>query len=403
MDSPILNSKPESGALEGIKGRELVVNWSQSATNPRPVKTPKGTVKVESSRDRLRLRWSYQGQRFTLYLELPDTATNRKIAEAKARIIERDMATEHFDKTLERYRSERGDKTQSIAVVGLFKAFIEFKSKTVLPQSLIKYEALLGHLEIFFKAKPAEQVGEIEAQQFREWLSKRLEPITVRERLALVNACWNWAVKKKMLKENPWSEQKVRVPRKQRPKPFTESEIKRIVEGFRADRHYRYYADYVEFLLGTGCRLEEGIALRWRHLNEDCSIVHFIEACYRGQFKGLKTEDERFVSLTAHLQTMLLNRRPERYSLNDLVFPAFKGGVLDDHNFRRVWKIMLDAVKVPYRAPRNTRHTLVSHALDRGMSPAEVSELTGHSIETMLRSYAGNVKNRPKLPDLLGD
>jgi integrase len=381
--------------------------WSHSDLNLHSMSTKKkaakGTVVVETIRDRLRLRWSYQGQRYYLYMELPDTITNQKVAEAKARLIESHMAAGVFDRTLDRYRPE-GSKQLSLSVVELFQKFIDYKTKNLHPQSLAKYQGLLGHLGLFFKTKLVAQVGETEAEKFRSWLGKRVEPITLRERISLLNACWNWAVKRKWVHSNPWQEIKVKVPRQQKPKPFSDAEIKRIVEGFYADRYYSHYANYVEFLLGTGCRLGEAIALKWRHLNDDCSVVHFIESYYRGQFKGLKKEDERFVSLTEHLKKMLLARRPAKYDPNELVFPSARGAPIDDHNFRnRAWKTVLADVGVEYRKPRTTRATLVSHALDRGMSPAEVSELTGHTQETLFRHYAGNVRNRPQLPDLLGD
>ncbi|NEQ26705.1 MAG: site-specific integrase, partial [Microcoleus sp. SIO2G3] len=69
----------------------------------------------------------------------------------------------------------------------------------------------------------------------------------------------------------------------------------------------------------------------------------------------------------------------------------------------RAWKSVLEKAGVEYRRPRNTRCTLVSHAIDRGMSLAEISALTGHSIETLVRHYAGSLSDRPQLPDLLGD
>ena len=363
-------------------------------------KNQKGTVAVEIVRERLRLRWSYQGKRYFLYLGLPDSAVNRKVAQAKATVIERDMATEQFDPTLDRYRSEVSRAT--FAVSELFEKFMESRAKTIHPQSLAKYQGLLGYLRQHFRGKLAINVGDKDAERFKEWLGKKIEPVTLRERISLLKACWVWALKKRWVTANPWEEIKVRVPRKQKPKPFTEEEIKRIVEGFRSK--YPHYADYVEFCLGTGCRLGEAIALRWRHLNEDCSTVHFLESYYRGTFKGLKTEDERFVSMTAHLQKLLLSRRPEGFEKDGLVFPAPKGNAIDDHNFRnRYWKPLLEELGIPYRKPRTTRSTLVSHALDRGMSPAEVSELTGHTVETIYRNYAGNVKSRPQLPDLLGD
>ncbi|MEM9151192.1 MAG: site-specific integrase, partial [Cyanobacteria bacterium P01_F01_bin.3] len=54
---------------------------------------------------------------------------------------------------------------------------------------------------------------------------------------------------------------------------------------------------------------------------------------------------------------------------------------------------------VDYRKPYNTRHTFISHALDMGMNPVEVAQLTGHDVQTLYENYAGSVNSRPRLPE----
>ena len=63
-------------------------------------KASKGSVVVENFKNRLRLRWRYLGKRFSLSLGLADTVENRKLAEAKAKTIESDMAYERFPEIL---------------------------------------------------------------------------------------------------------------------------------------------------------------------------------------------------------------------------------------------------------------------------------------------------------------
>jgi integrase len=78
-----------------------------------------------------------------------------------------------------------------------------------------------------------------------------------RERLILVKAAWQWAVKNNLVEANPWIEivSRVKVPPKQMPKPFTRDEIAAIIQAFRTDKYYHYYGDYIEFLFYTGCRV----------------------------------------------------------------------------------------------------------------------------------------------------
>jgi integrase len=98
---------------------------------------------------------------------------------------------------------------------------------------------------------------------------------------------------------------------------------------------------------------------------------------------------------------MLQSRRPAHPATEALVFTVPKGGALDDHNFRnRPWKKMITKLGINYRKPYNTRHTLVSHALDLQMNPVVVAELKGNNVKTVYEHYAGNVNSCPTLSEL---
>ncbi|MEO1349751.1 MAG: DUF3596 domain-containing protein [Cyanobacteria bacterium J06635_15] len=75
-------------------------------------KNPKGNVSVESFRGRLRLRFRFNGQRYSMSLGIADTQINRRVAERRARQIEDDMRLQlthggdYFDPTLDKYKPE---------------------------------------------------------------------------------------------------------------------------------------------------------------------------------------------------------------------------------------------------------------------------------------------------------
>lgn len=83
------------------------------------------------------------------------------------------------------------------------------------------------------------------AEKFRAYLAPKLEPVTMRERIVLMNACWVWGLKKKLVVENPWADVRVIVAPKQDLQPFTLTEISAIVEKFRSDPYLKHYADMV--------------------------------------------------------------------------------------------------------------------------------------------------------------
>jgi integrase len=277
---------------------------------------------------------------------------------------------------------------------------MEYKAKGVSPKTMEKYRATLGYVSKFFPDKPVEFLSDKDAEAFSQWQSSQeLSNVQVKRRLEELEACWKWH----KAEHNPWTEcaNRIKVPPKQPPKPFTKEEMGAIIQAFRTDKYYYLYADFVEFLFGTGCRTGEAIGLRWKHVSDDCSIVWIGEIVTRGLRKSVKRNRARTITLTPKLQALLLARRPVNPGPGSLVFTSPTGKSIDDHNFRnRAWITVLNSLGIDYRRPYNTRHTLISHALDLGMNPVMVAQLTGHDVETLYQNYAGNVNSRPMLPEL---
>jgi integrase len=382
-------------------------------------KTQSGKVDIVVQSDRLRLRWSWikaiggDGRRFVLPLGLPDAPVNRRVAEAKARLIEQDLATGHFDPTLAKYRGERvvGGR---LSVVALFEKFTEQKTAHVYKTTLIKYHALVGQLKTYFKTKPAANVGEEEAVAFRDWLvaAENLTPITVKNKLDLCNSCWNWAIEYEHLpktQRNPWSRvlKSHKVPPKQKPKPFTRDEVKAIVKGFRTDPEYSYYGDFVEFFLAVGCRTGEAVALCWKHISDDCGQVWFGESVtVDGDRKSEKRYQARSVPLTERIQAMLLARKPDLVNPEDPVFPSRRGQTMSTRNFaKRGWTAVLEKLGIDYRRPYTSRRTSATISIfEYGENPAIVARRLGHDPRTLFRNYLDDGEGYITAPpDLLGE
>ncbi|MGB3293149.1 MAG: tyrosine-type recombinase/integrase [Phormidesmis sp.] len=333
-------------------------------------------VKVENDEGRLRLRFSYGGKRYAMAIGLPNSSVNRMVAQQKASQIELDIASGNFDPTLKKYKPARGSKKSSDAqVAGLFRKFMaaQVKAKGLEKGSLCRYDAVLKHLEKFFKHKDAEAINELDAQAFVEYLRSKVSERSVKDYMILVQSCWIWA--EKTLPDNPWHSvlKQVKPAPKQKVKPFTAEEVQRILEGFACDRHYQHYTDFVTFLFGTGCRFGEAAALKWKHLASDFSTVWIGESVSRGIRKTTKTGKDRIVMLPEKVVEMLVARKNNAYRPDDLVFPAPKGEEINDRGFRRrAWRKVLEKLEIEYRKPYATRHTAISHALAKGANPGMV-------------------------------
>ncbi|NJM47279.1 MAG: tyrosine-type recombinase/integrase [Alkalinema sp. RU_4_3] len=359
-------------------------------------------VKLESFQGRLRLRWSYQGKRYGFSLGLGDTQLGRTIAQGRVAQIETDLITGQFDETLARYRTGNNPPPPGtkITALDLFDRFMTYKLKSLDPRTIGKYRAVKGKVTALLQGEQAGIDDEI-ADRFR--LGLGTSPRTQKEYLSLLSSCWQWGAKESLVSSDPWGEvvKRVKVPPKQRPRPFTKQEIAAITKGFRQSKHYGHYGDFVEFLFSTGCRTGEAIGLRWGHLPEDCRKVWIGESVSRGVRKPTKTNRSREFRVTDRLASMLLARRPENPQLDGLVFPAPEGGPIDDHNFRnRAWVQVLKAAGVPYRKPYNTRHTFISHAIAGGLNPMAIAQMTGHDPEVLFAHYAADIQGGLQLPDI---
>jgi len=62
------------------------------------------SVRTVRDRDRLRLEWTYQGKKYTLYPGLADTKTNRIKAREIALQIEADIECGIYDASLNKYK-----------------------------------------------------------------------------------------------------------------------------------------------------------------------------------------------------------------------------------------------------------------------------------------------------------
>jgi integrase len=176
---------------------------------------------------------------------LPDTNINRKFAEQKARQIELDILSSNFDSTLQKYKPQKTKEeieAKLITAEDLILKFIEYKSKFVSsPRSIEKYQTVLTHLRIFnLKGKNA--LGSLAnklaidfkpdySEQFYQYLSGKLAPVTLKHSVVWLSACWQWGIEQEIVESDPWKPliNRVKVPPKQMPKPFSSDEIKAII------------------------------------------------------------------------------------------------------------------------------------------------------------------------------
>jgi integrase len=361
---------------------------------------------------------------------LEATEANYPIVARIAIQIDLDLHNGTFDQTLERYKEPFKPKTFLKVVPSLVPA-LEPKQQ---PQTKPDLLQLWDKYSVYMKPQLAETTyqkdyvkkyrNHIEklptkdlekAVEIKDYILGNLTANTAKRVLTYLSACCNWAVKSKLIPDNPFKEmsEDIKLPRKDSESidPFTASERDAIIQAFENHPHYHHYASFVKFQFMTGARTGESIALTWGNISPDCKLITFSES-YDGATKirkSTKTGKTRKFPCNDSLQKLLLSIRPETPVPNAQVFYSPTGGLISNTRFsNQVWKgckaaknkkpykgvvteLVNQGLIERYRCFYNTRHTFITLALESGLSVSQVAKIAGNSPKIILDHYASSV------------
>jgi integrase len=310
-------------------------------------KASKGTVQIKISNDRLQLVFSFRGKRHYLSTGFPDTKANRKLAEMKARQIELDILCDNFDITLEKYKPQSQQVplipsiTPSVdnyaSLADLWESYTDYKRSSLSPSTLAKdYKTIYRCINVYLPVKTLDK-----AIAIRDWLVANKTPNSCKRILTQISACCNWAVKSQLIEDNPFKDMAsdIKFPKgdyeetdinpfnlEERDTP-SESLRERIISAFKENRHYKHYAPLIEFLFITGCRPSEAVALQWKHIANDFTIIRLEQAVVLSLSgltcrQGLKTQKKRVFPINNRLAMLLKSIQPVDVSGETKVFPS---------------------------------------------------------------------------------
>ena len=250
------------------------------------------------------------------------------------------------------------------------------------------------------------------ASLFLAELLERYAASTVRKVLLYARAANCWAIEEELLAKNFYSRLFKSIPKSQRSgrsgKCFEKVEIEYILAAFASNEfcskfsvHFHsHYRGYVEFLVLTGFRPEEAIALEWSDIKNDRIIVS--RAYSQGILKTTKTYDARTFPVNSQL-SKLLEGLPRT---QNLVFPSAEGGYINQHNFgERYWKPIVKKLVATekvgeYLPTYNLRHSWITRMLRSDLDIATVARLAGNKPDTIMKHYLAAQTKDLILPEL---
>lgn len=177
--------------------------------------------------------------------------------------------------------------------------------------------------------------------------------------------------------------QKLKEPRVVLP-TFTDVQIRRLIAWKPRGKYERRLHVLILFLLDTGCRITEAIALRVRDMDFENLLVTL-------EGKGRK---QRVIPFSVELRKAVArhcketNRTPD-----DLLFASRTRTRLGRRNVLRSVKLLCERLGFdpPGRTLHAFRHTFAVNYLRRGGSVFHLQKVLGHSSLEMTRRYANLV------------
>lgn len=203
---------------------------------------------------------------------------------------------------------------------------------------------------------------------------------------------------------------------KPQPRALTPEEVRKLRDAVRAyqdaPRRGRYMATdvlaIVDLLLGTGARIGELLALRWREVDLEAGTIQLTGTIIMTDTKPPKLIRQDHTKTDSSRRTLLLPKfaadslMAHRVGVTaantlDLVFPSAKGTVRDPNNFRKQLSKALTPAKLDWVTPHTFRRT-VATVIARASDLSNAATQLGHSGTAITAKHY--VEKDTAVPDL---
>ena len=333
----------------------------------------------------IRIRFTYQGNRHSLSCGDWSNPKHRSTASLTAAQIVSDIELETFDQTLNKYRNTTNPSPSSS--ITLLQAWDEWSSQSKSSQTTIE-----THYKYCRRA--------IEQCQ----LPSNISSTIFNRRLRLIKQCIKACDREgKQLSDAEYWRRLTPVTQQTKTiQPFSKEEMLKLLEA--VGEHRPNYMNFTTFYLGSGCRIGEVIALQGQSVdsihNEILieSTMHREPGSYTFVRKSSTKTGTKRVLKSKQLVDLCLNEG--ELEAGKHVFTTVTGKVIDYTYFRKeVWKHCLSIAGVPYRKLHTARHTMLSNALEAGLTVPQVADIAGHKNSSQIVRTYGHVINKAEIPE----
>jgi len=355
---------------------------------------------IDAHQSSIAVWFKFRGKRCREYLGLANNRTNRVLAKKIARDIQAEIIAGTFDYA-SRFPSSKRLKEFSIRPSSQTLAefardsFLVERKINVEASTLAYYESLIRN-HVYKSPLARRPICLIREEEILTEVKAGLKDnpdLTDSSRnhvIRLYRSIFKLAVRRGVIKKNPMEEIGKFEGGSAEIEPFSEDEVRAILNSCDGWEH-----SFFQFLIGSGLRPGEALALRWSHIDFARGLIAVRSNRRRGGEGRLKTKgSRREVHLLDPARQALLEQQPRSKLRGDLVFPNETSGLHHLDNIRhRSWRRTLCKAGVFYRSIMNCRHTYAVMVLEKTGDVRFVSGQLGHtSIEMVIEHYSRWIK-----------
>ena len=234
-------------------------------------------------------------------------------------------------------------------------------------------------------------------------LEQDLKPNTVRTLRNVVSGVLAFAVQQGALAANPVREAGRIEGGAKAARALTREERDDFLAKLDADKRALDddLPDLVRFMLGTGVRIGEALALRWGQVDLDNREALVGPTLSRVTGKGLTVNERgktrtalRLVPLPDFVVFMLQLRLPADAEPRDPVFPNTLGGFRDPNNTQRSFRKARTAAGYDWVTSHSMRRTAITLLDEQQLSAREIAGHVGHSRPSITMDAYMDLRSR---------
>lgn len=236
----------------------------------------------------------------------------------------------------------------------------------------------------FGEAHPAIRCSGVTPSIATGWFTRTVSVAYEHTEVSTLKQVLKWAVQQKLIDKSPLESMRL-------------SKGSRREGVLSLDQHRKLISDakpdlraILWFAWFTGCRPSELRHLQWGHITKDCT-----QAVLVSHKNARSTGRHRIIFFPPNARAILKrNRRKSGYVfVNTLGQPWTKDALVC--RLRRLRKNCdLDATAYTYR------HSYATRALEQGVSPADLAEILGTSVEVISRNYSHLDQSKKRLAEI---